>query len=84
VLYIIGYFPTMPAANYRYVYWSALAGSLALVLLWAGRIRPGVTDGTDESEREPVEDDSADAARDDSAPARDDSAPARQDTPTTR
>lgn len=77
VLYIIGYFPTMPAANYRYVYWSALAGSLALVLLWAGRIRPGVTDGTDESEREPVEDDSAGAARDDSAPA-------RQDTPTTR
>ncbi|MFE1248773.1 GtrA family protein [Streptomyces sp. NPDC058766] len=35
--YIIGYLPIMPATDFRYVYWPALACALGLVLLWAGR-----------------------------------------------
>ncbi|MCX4784406.1 hypothetical protein OG435_48535 [Streptomyces sp. NBC_01264] len=33
VLYILGYMPTAPSANYRYLYWPALAGTTALVLV---------------------------------------------------
>nr|WP_078945542.1 hypothetical protein [Streptomyces azureus] len=35
--YILGYLPIMPATNFRYVYWPALACSLGLLLLWLGR-----------------------------------------------
>ncbi|MEU6986399.1 GtrA family protein [Streptomyces sp. NPDC046324] len=35
VLYIACYLPTAPQANYRYVYWPALAGTLILVLIAA-------------------------------------------------
>ncbi|MET9391439.1 hypothetical protein ABZY20_13660 [Streptomyces sp. NPDC006624] len=35
--YVLGYLPIMPATDFRYVYWPALAGALGLVLLWAGR-----------------------------------------------
>ncbi|MFD5635668.1 GtrA family protein [Streptomyces sp. NPDC127077] len=35
VLYIACYLPTAPQANYRYVYWPALAGTLALILIAA-------------------------------------------------
>ncbi|OEJ28708.1 hypothetical protein AS594_33835 [Streptomyces agglomeratus] len=39
VLYILGYLPTSPASDYRYVYWPALAGTLCLLLVWLGRTR---------------------------------------------
>ncbi|MER7901027.1 hypothetical protein ABTX62_34425 [Streptomyces sp. NPDC096046] len=35
--YILGYLPIMPATDFRYVYWPALAGALGLLLLWLGR-----------------------------------------------
>ncbi|WP_055711404.1 hypothetical protein [Streptomyces torulosus] len=35
--YVLGYLPIMPATNYRYVYWSALACTLGLLLLWLDR-----------------------------------------------
>ncbi|MGX1562752.1 hypothetical protein [Streptomyces sp. NPDC055506] len=35
--YILGYLPIMPATDYRYIYWPAIACSLGLVLLWLGR-----------------------------------------------
>ncbi|MFF0890562.1 hypothetical protein [Streptomyces sp. NPDC003456] len=38
--YILGYLPIMPATDYRYVYWPAVAGTLGLLLLWAGRGAP--------------------------------------------
>ncbi|MET9896230.1 GtrA family protein [Streptomyces sp. NPDC006465] len=38
VLYIACYLPTAPQANYRYVYWPALAGTLALILIAAGAV----------------------------------------------
>lgn len=37
VLYILGYLPILPVGIYRYVYWPAVAGSMALLLLWLGR-----------------------------------------------
>jgi hypothetical protein len=40
VIYILGYLPILPVNIYRYVYWPAIAGSLGLILLWAGRERP--------------------------------------------
>lgn len=42
--YVLGYLPIMPATNYRYIYWSALACTLGLLLLWLDR---GTTDPTD-------------------------------------
>jgi hypothetical protein len=42
VVYILGYLPILPVNIYRYVYWPAIAGSLGLVLLWAGRERGAV------------------------------------------
>ncbi|QYX76331.1 hypothetical protein [Streptomyces akebiae] len=41
--YVLGYLPIVPATNYRYVYWPALACALGLVLLWLDRGRPGRT-----------------------------------------
>ncbi|EFL32878.1 conserved hypothetical protein [Streptomyces viridochromogenes DSM 40736] len=38
--YILGYLPIMPATDFRYVYWPAIACSLGVVLLWLGRGRP--------------------------------------------
>ncbi|MFD8235048.1 hypothetical protein ACFV20_24605 [Streptomyces sp. NPDC059696] len=38
--YILGYLPIMPATDYRYVYWPAIACSLGLLLLLLGRGRP--------------------------------------------
>ncbi|GAB2941758.1 hypothetical protein [Streptomyces heilongjiangensis] len=35
--YVLGYLPTMPATNYRYIYWPALACLLGLLLLWLDR-----------------------------------------------
>lgn len=35
--YIVGYFPIVPANNYRYIYWPVVAGLVAMSLLWAGR-----------------------------------------------
>ncbi|MFI7387240.1 GtrA family protein [Streptomyces sp. NPDC049813] len=34
-LYILAYLPTAPESNYRYVYWPAIAGTLALLLVLA-------------------------------------------------
>jgi hypothetical protein len=33
VLYILSFFPTAPATDYRYVYWPAIAGSLGLLVM---------------------------------------------------
>ncbi|HKC29574.1 MAG TPA: hypothetical protein VKB75_16280 [Jatrophihabitans sp.] len=82
VLYIIGYFPIMPAANYRYVYWSAIAGSLALVLLWAGRIRPGVVDGANAEQPAEVGSESEPDSDERTEPAHEDAA--EEDAPATR
>ncbi|MET8228391.1 GtrA family protein [Streptomyces sp. NPDC005301] len=38
VLYIASYLPTAPQANYRYVYWPASAGTLALILIAADAV----------------------------------------------
>ncbi|MFD5129563.1 hypothetical protein [Streptomyces olindensis] len=38
--YILGYLPIMPATNYRYVYWPAIACALGLLLLLLGRGTP--------------------------------------------
>ncbi|MEG8281186.1 hypothetical protein Q5694_33695 [Streptomyces sp. AHA2] len=38
--YILGYLPIMPATDFRYVYWPAIAGTLGLLLLRAGRGAP--------------------------------------------
>jgi hypothetical protein len=35
--YILGYLPIMPATDFRYVYWPAIACTLGLLLLWLGR-----------------------------------------------
>lgn len=50
--YILGYLPIMPATDFRYVYWPALACALGLLLLRLGRGRtapppaaPGTTAG---------------------------------------
>ncbi|WP_097217239.1 MULTISPECIES: hypothetical protein [unclassified Streptomyces] len=50
--YVLGYLPIMPATDFRYVYWPALACALGLLLLWLGRGRaapppaaPGATAG---------------------------------------
>ncbi|MFI5806982.1 hypothetical protein [Streptomyces sp. NPDC051561] len=37
VLYILGYLPIMPATDFRYVYWSAIAATLGAVLWLLGR-----------------------------------------------
>ncbi|MFI2037953.1 hypothetical protein ACH470_25370 [Streptomyces bottropensis] len=38
--YVLGYLPIVPATNYRYVYWPALACALGLLLLWLDRAAP--------------------------------------------
>ncbi|WP_328413505.1 hypothetical protein OG542_23175 [Streptomyces violaceus] len=38
--YILGYLPIMPATDFRYIYWPAIACSLGLLLLWLGRGTP--------------------------------------------
>ncbi|MFF8597550.1 hypothetical protein ACF065_01285 [Streptomyces sp. NPDC015232] len=43
-LYMAGYLPTVPAGDFRYFYWPALAGTLGLLLLWVGR-RTKAADG---------------------------------------
>ncbi|MDX2603743.1 hypothetical protein PV379_12735 [Streptomyces caniscabiei] len=40
VAYVLGYLPIVPATNYRYVYWPALACAFGLVLLWLDRAGP--------------------------------------------
>jgi hypothetical protein len=35
--YVLGYFPILPVANYRYMYWSAIAGTIGLLLWWLDR-----------------------------------------------
>ncbi|MFD7866825.1 hypothetical protein [Streptomyces sp. NPDC059783] len=51
LLYILAYLPTAPESNYRYVYWPALAGTVALTLVAVGhaarrRAAPGAPAGT--------------------------------------
>ena len=41
--YVLGYLPIMPATNYRYIYWSALACMLGLLLLWLDRDTTALT-----------------------------------------
>ncbi|MCC9705694.1 hypothetical protein E4N62_10760 [Streptomyces sp. MNU76] len=38
--YVLGYLPIVPATNYRYVYWPALACALGVLLLWLDRSAP--------------------------------------------
>ncbi|MFF8936535.1 hypothetical protein ACF08O_17705 [Streptomyces paradoxus] len=38
--YILGYLPIMPATDFRYVYWPAIACALGLLLMWLGRGTP--------------------------------------------
>lgn len=38
--YILGYFPIVPVSDYRYVYWPAIAGTLALLLRWLEHAAP--------------------------------------------
>ena len=40
LLYIVGYFPTAPATDFRYVYWPAVAGSLGLLVMALDRFGP--------------------------------------------
>ncbi|MGW7465463.1 hypothetical protein ACWGJT_12360 [Streptomyces xantholiticus] len=40
--YVLSYLPILPVTNYRYMYWSAIACTLGLLLYWLGR---GTTDG---------------------------------------
>jgi hypothetical protein len=42
--YMLGYLPIVPATDYRYVYWSAIAGTLGLLLSWLGRGAPPPAD----------------------------------------
>jgi hypothetical protein len=35
--YVLGYLPILPVANYRYMYWSAIAGTIGLLLWWLDR-----------------------------------------------
>ncbi|MEW2404120.1 hypothetical protein [Streptomyces sp. NPDC046862] len=35
--YVLGYLPIMPATDFRYLYWPAIAGTLGLLLSWLGR-----------------------------------------------
>ncbi|WP_369194559.1 hypothetical protein [Streptomyces djakartensis] len=60
--YILGYLPIMPATDFRYVYWPAIAGTLGVVLLWAGRgtppprpADPGATAGRPLTEHQPAD-----------------------------
>ncbi|MER7478761.1 hypothetical protein ABTX60_14045 [Streptomyces sp. NPDC126510] len=60
--YVLGYLPIMPATDYRYVYWPAIAGSLGLLLLWSGRgtpppppTSPGATAGRTLVEHQPAD-----------------------------
>jgi hypothetical protein len=47
-LYLLAYFPTAPASDYRYVYWPALIGSTAVVLgVMRGAARPPATGMTE-------------------------------------
>ncbi|MET9346884.1 GtrA family protein [Streptomyces termitum] len=36
VLYMLAYFPTAPQSNYRYLYWPAVSGTVALLLVAVG------------------------------------------------
>jgi hypothetical protein len=45
-VYVLGYLPLMPATDFRYLYWPAIAGTLALLLSWLGRGTPGPPDGS--------------------------------------
>ncbi|WP_330300230.1 hypothetical protein [Streptomyces sp. NBC_00503] len=38
VLYVLAYLPTASQSNFRYVYWPALAGTVALLLLLADHV----------------------------------------------
>jgi hypothetical protein len=40
LLYILAYFPTAPATDYRYVYWPAVAGTLGLLVMALDRFLP--------------------------------------------
>ncbi|MFJ8540499.1 GtrA family protein [Streptomyces sp. NPDC093586] len=53
VLYIATYLPTAPQANYRYVYWPAIAGTLGVVLAVSGAVMARRS-GRAEREAEPV------------------------------
>ncbi|MFI8168026.1 hypothetical protein ACIGAN_16900 [Streptomyces sp. NPDC085931] len=60
--YILGYLPIMPATDFRYVYWPAIAGALGLLLLWLGRgtppprpAHPGVPAGRPLREHQPAD-----------------------------
>jgi uncharacterized membrane protein len=49
-LYVLGYLPTVPATDFRYLYWPALAGTLGLLLAWLQR-RPARHDRHDRHDR---------------------------------
>ncbi|KOV95515.1 hypothetical protein ADK65_29610 [Streptomyces sp. NRRL B-1140] len=60
--YVLGYLPIMPATDYRYVYWPAIACSLGVLLLWFGRgtpppppKSPGATAGRTLMEHQPAD-----------------------------
>ncbi|MET8681421.1 hypothetical protein ABZW18_28535 [Streptomyces sp. NPDC004647] len=59
--YVLGYLPIMPATDYRYVYWPAIAVTLGLLLSWLGRgttpppADPGVARNRDMPEHQPVD-----------------------------
>ncbi|MGX1884819.1 hypothetical protein [Streptomyces sp. NPDC055287] len=42
-IYVLGYLPILPVTNYRYMYWSAIACTLGLLLRWLSRGRSGTS-----------------------------------------
>lgn len=57
LLYVLAYLPTAPESNYRYVYWPALAGTVALTLVattWAARRRAAAAGPTGEPDARPA------------------------------
>ncbi|WP_369250890.1 hypothetical protein [Streptomyces sp. R41] len=53
VAYVLGYLPTLPTADFRYIYWPAIACTLGLLLAWLGRgsTPPPLDTGATESGR---------------------------------
>ncbi|MFF3317704.1 hypothetical protein ACFYV5_19645 [Streptomyces sp. NPDC003035] len=47
VAYFAGYLPTVPAGDFRYFYWPAIAGTLSVLLFWLGRTKAARAGGKD-------------------------------------
>lgn len=57
LLYILAYLPTAPESNYRYVYWPALSGTVALTLIataFAARRRAAADGAAGEADTRPA------------------------------